>query len=267
MSRLHLPSRLDTADHRLASRARPVLAVVAIALFATAVVWIFTRPHTSAAAATPTRQHTHGSTTGGSPTRPSRNLAPTTAPPGGVRLPTGAAQQDGYPVKFPHTDLGAVAMDAAVAKCEIGFDYSQVRAEIDVYANPADRAALEQHAAASVAGRRQEAGVPVQGTARPPAAYATTPIAFTVKAWGGTGNEYVVNLLSYITVTTTAGKSENHLYSGTTVVRWVDGDWKGVETTPAQNQQLISEGQPQPTVPGTAAYKKAGWIAINGTAP
>jgi len=95
-----------------------------------------------------------------------------------------------------------------------------------------------------------------------PASYAVTPVAFTVEELDT--DYYVVNLLSYITLTTTEGKVSDFLYAGTQPVRWTDGDWKLVQGTGAEYQQLIDEGQPKAVAPGTPEFDQAGWIPIDG---
>jgi len=192
----------------------------------------------------------------------SKQLAPETTPKGGVILPEGERQADGYPVKFPYTDLGAVAVDVQVAKSQIGFDYDQAAATAGVYAAPEDRAVFEQRSHDAVALARKQTGIPAQGDAPAPASYAATPIAFTVEQLDS--DYYVVNLLSYITLTTGDAKSNDGLYAGTQLLRWIDGDWKLVQGTHTELEQLINEGQPQAAAPGTPEYDKAGWIALNG---
>jgi hypothetical protein len=192
----------------------------------------------------------------------SEQLVPTTAPRGGVVLPGGASEVDGYPVRFPYTDLGAVAVQAQVAESQAGFDYDRATTVARIYADPADRAVFEQRSADAVAERRRMAGVPIEGEVPAPSSYAATPIAFTVTELDT--DYYVVNLLSYLTLTTADGQTRDTLYAGTQLVRWVDGDWKLVQGTDAEYQQLIDEGQPQAAAPGTPAYEQAGWIPITG---
>lgn len=193
----------------------------------------------------------------------SEQLAPVTAPRDGVVLPDGASQADGYPVKFPYSDLGAVAVDAQVATSQVGFDYDLAAAIAGVYAAPEDSAVFQQRSRDAVALRRQQAGVPAQGEVPAPASYAATPIAVTVEQLDN--DYYVVNLLSYITLTTVDGKSGDTLYAGTQLVRWIDGDWKLVRGTDSELQRLVKEGQPPAAAPGTPEYRQAGWIALDGS--
>ena len=193
-------------------------------------------------------------------------VAPETAPADGVVIPTGADQVDGYPTRFPQTDLGAVALQVEVAKAQVGFDYDQAAAVAGLYANPEDKAAFEQRARDAVALRRQQAGVPKEGDVPPPASYAVTPIAYTLEELD-TGY-YAVNLLSYVTLTTANGKVSDGLYAGTQLMRWLEvdgvGDWRLVQGSDEDIEHLVSTGQPKAVAPGTPEYKQAGWIPING---
>lgn len=204
----------------------------------------------------------------------SKRLVPASAPDNsadgvngvkGVVLPHGEDVVDGLPVQFPYSDLGAVAVDAQVATSTIGFDYDQAAALAEVYAAPEDLAIFQQRSRDAVALARRQAGAPTNGAVPPPASYAATPIAFTVDEieTDYSTDYYVVNLLSYITLTTTSGKTGDYLYAGTQLVRWIDGDWKLVQGSAADNEQLLNQNQPAAAAPGTAKYRKAGWITLS----
>jgi hypothetical protein len=189
-------------------------------------------------------------------------VAPDTAPADGVVIPTGDDQVDGYPTGFPATDLGAVALQVELAKAQLGFDYDQAVTVARLYANPEDKAVFEERSRAAVALRRQQAGVAKEGDVPAPASYAVTPVAYTLEELD-TGY-YAVNLLSYVTLTTVDGQVKDSLYAGTQLMRWLDGDWRLVQGSDADIEQLVSEGQPQAVAPGTPEFEKAGWIRING---
>ena len=238
--------------------------LVAIAALVATVVWLGARG----------RADDNGGTdpaSGGSSQAEGQNVsveqvAPDTAPADGVVIPTGAEVVDGHPIRFPATDLGAVALQVEVAKAQLGFDYDQAAAVAGLYAAPEDKAVFEQRARDAVALRRQQAGVPKEGDVPPPASYAVTPIAYTLEELD-TGY-YAVNLLSYVTLTTANGKVSDGLYAGTQLMRWteVDGvaDWRLVQGSDEDINHLVSQGQPQAVAPGTPEYKQAGWIPING---
>ena len=193
-------------------------------------------------------------------------VAPETAPADGVVIPTGADHVDGYPTRFPQTDLGAVALQVEVARAQVGFDYDRAAAIAGLYANPEDKAVFEQRARDAVALRRQQADVPKEGEVPPPATYAVTPLAYTLEELD-TG-KYAVNLLSYVTLTTTNGKVSDGLYAGTQLIRWLEvdgvGDWRLVQGSTADVEHLVSTGQPKAVAPGTPEYQQAGWIPISG---
>jgi hypothetical protein len=238
-------------------RIMPLAILAAIAVLLAGVVWFVARGD-DAAADSQQRSETSSTEAG----QESGQLVPQTPPKDGVVLPQGANQVDGHPVQFPYTDLGAVAVQAEVAKGQVGFDYDQATAIAGIYAAPEDKATFEQRSRDAVALRRKQAGVQAQGEVPAPASYAVTPVAFTAEELDT--DYYVVNLLSYITLTTTEGKVSDFLYAGTQLVRWTDGDWKLVQGSGAEYQQLINEGQPQAVAPGTPEFEQAGWIPIDG---
>jgi len=238
--------------------------LVAIASMVATVVWLGARSLADDAGSPDT---TGGVTSSQSGRNVSvEQVAPDTAPADGVVIPPGADQVDGYPTRFPQTDLGAVALQVEVAKAQIGFDYDQAAAVAGLYATPEDKAVFEERARAAVALRRQQAGVPKEGTVPPPASYAVTPIAYTLEELD-TGY-YAVNLLSYVTLTTANGKVSDGLYAGTQLMRWLEvdgvGDWRLVQGSTEDIEHLVSTGQPKAVAPGTPEYKRAGWIPING---
>ena len=241
--------------------------LVAIAALVATAVWLGARGRTDGNSGTDKTTGDSSSQTG----QQGRNVsvdqvAPETAPADGVVIPTGADQVDGYPTRFPQTDLGAVALQVEVAKAQVGFDYDQAAAVAGLYANPEDKAVFEQRARDAVALRRQQAGVPKEGDVPPPASYAVTPIAYTLEELD-TGY-YAVNLLSYVTLTTANGKVSDGLYAGTQLMRWIEvdgvGDWRLVQGSDEDIEHLVSTGQPKAVAPGTPEYKQAGWIPING---
>lgn len=238
--------------------------LVAIASMVATVVWLGARSRADDAGSPDT---TGGVTSSQSGQNVSvEQVAPDTAPADGVVIPPGADQVDGYPTRFPQTDLGAVALQVEVAKAQIGFDYDQAAAVAGLYATPEDKAVFEERARAAVALRRQQAGVPKEGIVPPPASYAVTPIAYTLEELD-TGY-YAVNLLSYVTLTTANGKVSDGLYAGTQLMRWLEvdgvGDWRLVQGSTEDIEHLVSTGQPKAVAPGTPEYKQAGWIPING---
>ena len=66
---------------------------------------------------------------------------------------------------------------------------------------------------------------------------------------------YAVTLLSYITLTTTGGKSKDGFYAGTQLVKWVGtkagGDWKLTQGTNDDVRKVLDADRPKPAAPGT----------------
>lgn len=184
-------------------------------------------------------------------------------------LPTGTDQVDGYPVSFPHIDLGAAAALVEFNRAQIGFDYDQAAAIARVYAAPDDVDAVEARASDAVANRRQQLGVPAAGEPAAPAAFALTPFAFTLDELDT--DYYAVTVLNLATTTNTNGEIRNIYYSGTQLVRWVStgdgandeaGDWKVVEPSAEDGEQVASLPQLPAVGPTDPQFAKSGWIAI-----
>ncbi len=237
-----------------------VAALVAIACLVATAVWFGARGRTGDDVAG------NDNTNSGDPTSSTQpaveHVAPETAPTDGVVIPSGADQVNGYPTKFPQTDLGAVALQIEIAKAQVGFDYDQAVTVAGLYANPEDKAVFEERARAAVALRRQQARIPKGGDVPAPASYAVTPIAYTLEELG---TDYdAVNLLSYVTLTTADGEVKDGLYAGTQLMKWLDGDWRLVQGSAEDIQHLVEAGQPQAVGPDTPEFKQAGWVPING---
>ncbi len=189
------------------------------------------------------------------------DAAPATPSGDGVALPAGTGQVAGYPTGFPPVDLGAVAVQAALTRAQIGFDYAQAVRVAGVYAAPDARQGMVDRARAAVGLRRGQAGVPARGAVPAPASYALTPVAFTVEELR-TGL-FAVDLLSYVTLTRVDGTTGNSLYAGAQLLGWVEGDWKVVQGSDADLARLRAQ-QPAVAVPGTRKFARARWTVIRG---
>ncbi|MDN5894112.1 MAG: hypothetical protein L0H93_08810 [Nocardioides sp.] len=246
--------RYDTG-RRPSPRAVAVVAVVLTVLIGTA-VWLLG----SGGPTDSPDDSTSGQRTAATPDI--SHDAPTSAPPDGVVLPEGTDQVDGHPTGFPASDLGPVAAQVAIARAQAGFDYDQAAQVAGIYAAPEARDVLEDRSRAAVAQRREQAGVADTGEVPAPVSYAVTPIAFTVAELDS--GTYAVSLLSYVSLTDAKGTNGDFLYSGTQLFNWIDDDWKVVQGTKADIDQLTTTGQPAAAAPGTPEYEDAGWIAIRG---
>lgn len=254
-----------------------VAVLVVIAIVAATAVWLGTRGDDGNTGADSAGAGTSGESTGGSASSSSgsasERVAPenaAAAPADGVSLPTGSTQTDGYPTGFPYTDLGAVALQVELAKAQVGFDYDQAATVAELYSDPADQAVFEQRSHDAVALRRDQAGVPAEGEVPAPASYAVTPVAYTLTELDT--DYYVVNLLSYVTLTGVDSEARDGLYAGTQLVRWIadpdaagGGDWKVVEGSTTDLENLVAQGQPKAVAPETKEFEAEGWITIDPT--
>lgn len=252
-----------------------VAVLVVIAIVAATAVWLGTRGddwNTDRDGAG-TGASSEAAGAGGSGGSASERVAPESAaaaPAEGVSIPTGATQSDGYPTGFPYTDLGAVALQVELAKAQVGFDYDQAATVARLYSDPADQAVFEQRSRDAVALRREQAGVSAEGEVAAPASYAVTPLAYTLTELDT--DYYVVNLLSYVTLTGVDSEARDGLYAGTQLVRWVadpdaenGGDWKVVEGSTTDLENLVAQGQPKAVAPETKEFEAEGWIMIDPT--
>lgn len=124
-----------------------------------------------------------------------------------------------------------------------------------------------------------------------PASYAVTPIAYDlaplevhspVGSWpdesaadasvSGAGHSGVdrvgagpvlVHLLNYVTLTRLDASSGDHLYVGTQLLDWVDGDWKILDPSPAERTLIAAQPQPAAAAPGTPEFARAGWTVLD----
>lgn len=246
-------------------------ALVAIASLVAAAVWVAVGGRTGDAAGGSDKTSSNGPASSTMPSFGVEQTAPDTtepAPNGGVLIPGGAEQTSGYPTRFPRTDLGAVALQIEVARAQVGFDEDQAVRVAGLYAAPADKGVFEERARAAVALRRRQAGVPTHGDVPAPASYAVTPLAYTLEELGI--DYYAVNLLSYVTLTTSDGEVKDSLYAGTQLMRWleVDGvwDWRLIQGTTDDIQHLVRARQPQAAAPNTPRFRRGGWVPIDRTA-
>ncbi|MDE0777127.1 MAG: hypothetical protein OSB43_12715 [Nocardioides sp.] len=272
-----MSSRTTSTTPTPAGNLARIAVLVVIAAVAATAVWLGTRGDDGAAdrdGGTEPAAGTSGDSPGGSAGGSgSELLAPESvaaAPAEGVTMPTGSTQTDGYATGFPYTDLGAVALQVELARAQVGLDYDQAATVAQLYSDPADQAVFEQRSRDAVGLRRQQAGVPAEGEVPAPASYAVTPMAYTLEELDT--DYYVVNLLSYVTLTDVDGESRDGLYAGTQLVRWVaepdaanGGDWKVVEGSTADLENLIAQGQPKAVAPETKEFEDAGWIMIDPT--
>ena len=265
---------MNTDARPLSIRAAVLIALAVTAALAAAAVWMLTRPQATdsgdpSASSHHTQRNTQTSEAGSSGGSVSRQASPQTSPKDGVVLPKGAGRVNGLAIRFPYSDLGAVATQVAVSRAQSGFDYDTATTAVRTYADPEQTPVFEQRARLAVAERRKAAGVPAGGETPAPASYAVTPVAYYLQRLDP--DYYAVTLLSYITFTTSGGKTEDGFYAGSQLVKWVEtksgGDWKLTEGTNDDVRQVLDADRPKPAAPGTARFTSEGWIGLNTEQP
>ena len=80
------------------------------------------------------------------------------------------------------------------------------------------------------------------------------------------------SLLSYLTLTTTSGKSRDGFYAGTGLVKWIEttsggGDWRLTAGTDDDVRTVLDTGRPKPAAPDTDRFAAEGWIQLNVEQP
>ena len=246
---------------------RPLRPTIVLAAVAGAVVVILMAARLfSDSGGQPGQAGTTNEVTSPSTTPLAAGAASEAAPADQVMLPAGSDQLDGYPVGFPHTDLGAVSALVEFNRAQIGFDYDQSAAIARVYAAPDDADEVEARASEAVANRRQQLGVPATGDPAAPAAFALTPFAFTIDELDT--DYYAVTVLNLATTTNTNGEVRNLYYSGTQLVRWIStgegesGDWKVAEPSAEDAEQVASLPRLAAVGPTDPQFAESGWIAV-----
>ena len=189
-----------------------------------------------------------------------------------VQLPEGSGTVEGYPVGFPRSELGAVAVPVELSRAQIGFDYGQAATAAEVYAAEADRDAVVARASQAVAYRRDDLALPTRGAVPAPASFALTPYAFRPTELQP--DRYLVTVLNLASATSKNGKVTTRYYAGTQVVAWTDApvgggaDWRLVEPTGRDQQQLATLPETQPAAPEDLdQLAAAGWTPIATQTP
>ncbi|GAB3668799.1 hypothetical protein GCM10027596_40120 [Nocardioides korecus] len=258
---------MDPSSQPLRSR---TAIVITLALVAAAAVWMLARlGNPSGDPSAGSRHKTLASAAVSSRRSAGKQESPRTAPKGGVLLPEGAEQINDLATGFPDTDLGAVATQVAVSRAQVGFDYDTAITAVRTYAAAGEAAVFEQRARLAVAERRRAAGVLADGGPPAPASYAVTPVAYHLQQLDT--EYYAVTLLSYISLTTTDGRSKDGFFAGTQLVKWLQtksgGDWRITEGTSAEVRKVLDTDRPRPAAPGTDQFESEGWIQLNPEQP
>ncbi|GLX01821.1 hypothetical protein [Microtetraspora sp. NBRC 16547] len=166
----------------------------------------------------------------------------------------------GYPIGFPHTELGAASAAAAALEAAWTLDGAQAEQAAVLYAPPEQRKAASDGARAAVSGWRATLGLPKDGKLPEGASLRTQTIGVQ---WRARAQDQVqVSILVQVTATTGGdgdGPTYSSPYAMTLLMAWYpgvrgdnQGDWVNIPdpTPPAV---------PQTTLPGTPEFAAAGW--------
>jgi hypothetical protein len=170
-----------------------------------------------------------------------------------VQLPKGADTANGLPVKFPHTDQGAAAMEVAAIRASWNLDPNTIINAIETYSVPEEVGQSKAAASQSAAGNRQSAGMPTSGPLPSGASYSAVPIG--VQWTEQDANHVKVSLdIRLVTNAGNGAKDQIQLISTTGMAVWTGDDWKDASLPPGQ--------QIPPADLGTPAFNANGWKAI-----
>ncbi|GIH75413.1 hypothetical protein [Planobispora longispora] len=201
---------------------------------------------------------------GPDPQRPAASGAPAT-----VTLATPSAYRGdaGYPIGFPHTELGAVSAAAAALEAAWTLDPAQAEQAAVLYALPEHREAARDGAGATVGGWRRTIGLSEEGSLPEGAALRTRTVGVQ---WHNRAEDQVqVSLLVQVTATKgvkEAGPTYSSPFAMSVLMVWRPGIRDGTG-------DWLNAPDPLPAVvpaiaaPGTPEFTAAGWKAVTGPTP
>ncbi|MBB4938647.1 hypothetical protein FHR32_002952 [Streptosporangium album] len=180
--------------------------------------------------------------------------------------PSGYKGDGGYPVGFPHTDLGAVSAAAAALEAAWTLDAVQAEQAAVLYAPPEQQDAARAGARAAVAGWRETLGLPKAGKLPDGAAMQTKTIGVQ---WQTRAKDQVqVSLLVQVTATKGTQDTDptySSPYAMSLLMTWEPGmrgvgDWVNIPDPAAT-------AAPEVAMPGTPEFTAAGWKPLSGPEP
>ncbi|MEV8635507.1 hypothetical protein AB0395_27990 [Streptosporangium sp. NPDC051023] len=205
---------------------------------------------------------------GGGPENPSVSSAEVAD--GSVTLapPAGYESEAGYPIGFPHTELGAASAAAAALEGAWTLDLAQAEHAAVLYAPPAQQEAARAGARAAVAGWRETLGLPKTGPLPEEAAMRTKTIGIQ---WRPRSKDLVqVSVLVQVTATKGVQDTDptySSPYAMNLLMTWNptmrgpnSGDWVNIPDP-------VSTAVPQVALPGTPEFTAAGWKPLAGPDP
>ncbi|MFI7643425.1 hypothetical protein [Nonomuraea sp. NPDC049400] len=203
--------------------------------------------------------------TTGASTTPS--MPPTASDPSGyvrpdrwVELPEPTATQaERYPVRFPHRPAGAAAAAAALYQASWTLDAAHAAKAVQVYIDPADRAATREEAVQGAGWFRRQLGFDTEAALPPEASILVQPTG--VRWTSRDSDNIIVNLNLQVDLMASREQPVTNTSGAVTVhMRWHPeirgGDWLAVRT-PADQMPALRYAEP-----GSAEFNLLGWSAI-----
>ncbi|MET9340483.1 hypothetical protein [Nonomuraea sp. NPDC003804] len=177
--------------------------------------------------------------------------------------PAGYHGAAGFPIGFPHTELGAASAAAATLEAAWSLDDVQATAAAQLYAPPEQQEAARAGAVSATKGWRRTLGLPEEGSL--PAGAAMRSSTIGIRWQERAEDQILVSVLVQVTATKgDSGPVYSSPYAMNLLMTWHPtlrgGDWVNTpDTRPA--------AAPPAAAPGTPQFTAAGWRPIARTQP
>ncbi|MFC0861810.1 hypothetical protein ACFHYQ_05810 [Sphaerimonospora cavernae] len=188
-----------------------------------------------------------------------------TAPAIALAEPSGREGAAGYPIGFPHTEIGAVSAASATLEGAWTLDRAQAEQAAALYARPDQRKAAREGARAVVQGWRETLDLPPEGKLPEGAALRTQ--ASGVQWQARSDDQVQVSVLVLVTATKGTGDGASVYsspYAMNLLMTWLPdargtgrGDWVNIPD-PAP------PAVPAAALPDTPEFAAAGWKSLTG---
>ncbi|MEU7989613.1 hypothetical protein AB0B56_32595 [Streptosporangium canum] len=174
----------------------------------------------------------------------------------------------GYPVGFPHSELGAVSAAAATLEAAWTLDAAQAEEAAVLYAPPEQQEAARAGARTAVAGWRETFGLPRAGKLPDGAAMRTRTIGVQ---WRTRAKDQVqVSVLVQVTATKGVQDTDptySSPYAMSLLMAWHSGMRGGGRGDWVNIPDPVPAALPEVALPGTAEFTAAGWKPLSGPEP
>ncbi|MBE1560202.1 hypothetical protein [Nonomuraea africana] len=190
--------------------------------------------------------------------RPGSDTGPVT-----LAEPAGHHGEAGFPIGFPHTELGAASAAAATLEAAWTLDETQATAAAQLYAAPEQQEAARAGAVGATRGWRRTLGLPEEGSL--PAGAAMRSSTIGIRWQERAEDQILVSVLVQVTATKgDSGPLYSSPYAMNLLMTWHPtlrgGDWVNTpDTRPV--------AAPPAAAPGTPQFTAAGWRPIAHTGP